>query len=278
MKKFLSLAIVLLLSSFSTAFGHFQMVYTPNTILTPQNSSKISMKLVFTHPFEAGHTMSMGLDKSGKVYKPKLFGVIKDGKFTNLIKKLKKITFTSITNSGVGYDLKNYRLKGMGDFIFILDPGPYYEASENIYIQQFTKVIVNRAGAATGWNEPTRLPTEILPLDKPYALWTGNVFRGVVVKKVGNKSIPVPFAEIEVEYMNHPIKGNKFIKKGHVEAPQDAFVTQGIIADKDGQFSYGIPKAGWWGFCALGSGGEATHKGLELSKDAVIWVQAVDMK
>lgn len=278
MKKILALAVVLFFAGLSSAYAHFQVMYTPNTILTPEDSSKISMKLVFTHPFEAGHTMSMGLDKSGKIYKPKKFGVIKDGKYTSLIKKLKKMTFTSITNSGVGYDFKNYRLKGMGDFIFILDPGPYFEGSENIYIQQFTKVIVNRAGASTGWNEPTGLPTEILPLDKPYALWTGNVFRGVVVKKVGNKVVPVPNAEIEVEFLNHPIKGNKFVKKGEVEAPQDAFVTQGIMSDANGQFSYGIPRAGWWGFCALGAGGEATHKGLELSKDAVIWVQAVDMK
>jgi len=191
---------------------------------------------------------------------------------------LKPITFTSLTNSGTGYELNDLRLKGMGDFIFILDPGPYYEGSEDIYIQQFTKVIVNRGGAADGWNEAAGLPTEILPLDKPYALWTGNVFRGVVTRKEGGKVVPVPFAEIEVEFMNHYIKGNAFDKQGKVEAPQDAYVTQTILADKDGMFAYGIPKAGWWGFCALGAGGEAKHNGKELSKDAVIWIQATDMK
>ncbi len=278
MKKVFALLAVMIFAGVSTAFGHFQVVHTPNTILTPDDSSKISFKLVFTHPFEAGHTMSMGMDKGGKVYPPKSFVMINKGKSVDLLKKLKAITFTSITNSGTGYELKNLRLKGMGDFVFALDPGPYYEGAEDIYIQQYTKVIVNRGGASTDWNEPAGLPTEILPLDKPYALWTGNVFRGIVVKRVGDKYVPVPNAEIEVEFLNHPVKGNAFVKKAIAEAPQDSFVTQGILADKDGEFSYGIPRAGWWGFCALGSGGEATHKGKELSKDAVIWVQAVDMK
>ncbi len=46
--------------------------------------------------------------------------------------------------------------------------------------------------------QPIRMPgsadpplVEIIPLDKPYALWTGNVFRGVVTCK----GEPVPDAE-----------------------------------------------------------------------------------
>jgi cobalt/nickel transport protein len=113
-------------------------------------------------------------------------------------------------------------------------------------------------------------------LDKPYALWTGNVFRGIV--KSNGK--PLPDAEIEVEYMNHQplMDKNTFAKKASVEAPQDAFVTMTIKANANGEFAFGIPKAGWWGFCALGVGPAKAHKGKELSQDAVIWIQAVDMK
>jgi len=60
--------------------------------------------------------------------------------------------------------------------------------------------------------------------------------------------------------------------------PQDAFVTMTIKANKNGEFSFGIPRAGWWGFCALGVGPAIKHNGKELSQDAVIWVQARDMK
>jgi cobalt/nickel transport protein len=260
------------------ALAHFQVIYTPKSALTPEDPSKVNLLLVFTHPFEAGHTMSMGLDAAGKIHPPKMFGLIQKGQKTDLLDKLKPIEFTSLTNKGRGYELNGLRLKGMGDFIFYLDPGPYYEKAEDAYIQQCTKIIVNRGGAPTNWNEPAGLPVEILPLDKPYALWTDNVFRGVVVRKEGDKYVPVPGAEIEVEYMNHAIKGHAFEKKAAVKAPQDAFVTQTILADDKGQFTYALPRAGWWGFCALGAGGDVKHDGKELSLDAVIWVQPQDMK
>ena len=80
--------------------------------------------------------------------------------------------------------------------------------------------------------------------------------------------------------MNHTplMDKNAFDKNAHAEAPQDAFVTMGVRANMNGEFSFGIPKAGWWGFCALGVGPDTEHKGKELSQDAVIWIKAVDMK
>ncbi len=40
------------------AFAHFQMIYTPESALN--KGGKIPLAIVFTHPFEAGHTMDMG--------------------------------------------------------------------------------------------------------------------------------------------------------------------------------------------------------------------------
>ena len=57
-----------------------------------------------------------------------------------------------------------------------------------------------------------------------------------------------------------------------VEAPHDAFVTPTIKADSNSVFTFGLPRAGWWGFAALGAGGDLKHNGKELSQDAVIWV------
>jgi len=247
------------------AFAHFQMIYTPESAL--EKGEKITLELVFTHPFEAGHTMDMG--------KPEAFGVLHKGKKKDLLKKLKPITWTSLTNSGKAYET-SYKLRGMGDFVFYLIPSVYYEPAEGAYMQQITKMIVNVAGAPTDWDTEVGLPAEIVPLDKPYALWTGNVFRGIV-KSEGK---PVPFAEIEVEYLNHsPLSDkNMFAKEAAVEAPQDAFVTLTIKANANGEFVFGIPKAGWWGFAALGVGPKTEYKGKELSQDAVIWIQARDMK
>ncbi len=268
----LSLAVFALGSG--PAVAHFQMIYTPKSAFTAEDPKKIDLKLIFTHPFEAGHTMDMGMDASGKSHPPKKFGVKTKDKDINLLDKIKPLEFTSLTNKGGGWELKDFEVKGMGDFIFYLDPGPYFEKSEDSYLQQITKIIVNRGGTPTIWHEPVGLPVEIVPLDKPYGLWTGNVFRGVVLKD----GKPVPNAEIEVEFLNHPIEKNSFGKKEFVKAPQDAFVTQTIFADAQGVFTYATPKAGWWGFAAVGAGGEMKYEGKDLSLDAVIWVQTVDMK
>ena len=266
MKRAITLTALLMIVAFaSPAMAHFQMIYTPESAL--QKAKTIDLKLVFTHPFEAGHTMDMG--------KPEQFFVVRKEKKKDLLSTLKPITWTSLTNNGAAYET-TYKLRGMGDNVFCLVPSPYMEKEEDAYIQQITKVVINTGGFPTDWDAEIGLPAEIVPLDKPYALWTGNVFRGIV-KSNGN---PVPFAEIEVEYMNHEpvLSKNAFSQKADVEAPQDAFVTMTIKANGDGEFSFGIPKAGWWGFCALGAGPDTEYKGKELSQDAVIWIQAKDMK
>ena len=115
-----------------------------------------------------------------------------------------------------------------------------------------------------------------LPLPKPYGLWTGNVFQGQVL----SNGKPVAGAEVEVEYMSHEpnLKKNGLSAKSSVKYPNGVMVTQAIMTDANGVFTFGIPKAGWWGFAALGVGPDKKHDGKELSQDAVIWVQAVDMK
>lgn len=263
-KRFFVLAGLALLTMAATASAHFQMIYTPESAL--EKAEAIDLKLVFTHPFEAGHTMDMGT--------PEQFFVVRKAKKQDLLDTLKPIQWTSLTNSGAAYET-SCKLRGMGDNVFCLVPAPYYEAEEEVYIQQISKMVVNTAGFPTDWDAEIGLAAEIVPLDKPYALWTGNVFRGIV-KSDGK---PVPYAEIEVEYLNHEplMEYNAFAKTAAVTAPQNAFVTMTIKANVNGEFAFGIPKAGWWGFCALGVGPDTEHKGKELSQDAVIWVQARDM-
>ncbi|WP_368658161.1 DUF4198 domain-containing protein [Budvicia aquatica] len=62
-----------------------------------------------------------------------------------------------------------------------------------------------------------------------------------MVTKAGK---PVPFAEIEVEYVND----------SGIKAPNDAYITQVLKADVNGTFNYVMPASGWWGFAALVEG------------------------
>ena len=107
-------------------------------------------------------------------------------------------------------------------------------------------------------------------------MWTGNVFKAQIL----SAGKPVPGAEVEVEFMSHmpDLKTNSMPEKSSVTYPQGSFYTQTIFSDDAGYITFGVPKAGWWGFAALGVGPDKEYKGKELSQDAVIWVKAVDMK
>ncbi len=82
------------------------------------------------------------------------------------------------------------------------------------------------------------LKTEIVPLSKPFGLYAGNVFQGIV--KLDGK--PVPLAEVEVEYYN--------IDKKYT-APTEYMITQTIKADGNGVFTYAAPVSGLVGFCGV---------------------------
>jgi cobalt/nickel transport protein len=264
-KKIILSSVVAFGLAASSAMAHFQMMYTPESAL--EKGGKITLKHVFTHPFADEHTMDMaGIEE---------FYVISKEEKTDLMKDLKPITFKGSHNSGKAYE-SVYNARKMGDHLFVMTPKPYYEANEEAYIQQITKMVVNVSGLPTDWDAELGLKAEIVPLTKPYSIWAGGTFTGVI--KSNGK--PVPYAEIEVEYMNHDIdmEKNATLKKTKVTAPQDSFVTIGIKANKDGEFTFGIPKAGWWGFAALGVGPDDKYEGKDLSQDAVIWIQAKDMK
>ena len=153
--------------------------------------------------------------------------------------------------------------------MFYLEPAPYWEPGEKKMIIHYTKVVVDFLGAETGWDALVGLPVEIEPLVRPYGLWTGNAFRGIV----RHDGQPVPFATVEVEYLN---------ADENVAIPNDAFVTQTIKADAQGVFSYSIPRAGWWGFAALVDGPQPmaapTGEKVDVELGGLIWVQTVDMK
>jgi cobalt/nickel transport protein len=196
--------------------------------------------------------------------KPKQFGVLVGGKKTDLTAALKDKKIDGKT----AYTA-SYKLAKPGDHVFFVEPAPYWEPAEQKLIVHYTKVVVNGMDSGQGWDAAVGFPIEIEPLVRPYGLWTGNCFRGVV-KKAGK---PLAFAEIEVEYYN---------SEGKVKPPADAFLTQVIKADANGTFCYTMPRAGWWAFAALIDGDEKMKgpdgKMVDVELGGLIWVRTVDMK
>eukprot|EP01029_Cantina_marsupialis_P023323 TRINITY_DN579562_c0_g1_i3.p1 TRINITY_DN579562_c0_g1~~TRINITY_DN579562_c0_g1_i3.p1 ORF type:complete len:166 (+),score=32.90 TRINITY_DN579562_c0_g1_i3:2-499(+) len=149
------------------------------------------------------------------------FFVVNRGKKKDLLKTLEPIIFKGNKDSGKAFKSK-YRASRMGDHMFVLVPKPYYDKISDEYIQQYTKTVVNVVGVPSDWDADLKLDAEIVALTKPYAIWTGSNFTGIV-KQNGK---PVPYAKIYVEYLNRDvnIKDNK-MGPSKVEAPQGSFLS-----------------------------------------------------
>ncbi|MDD3445878.1 MAG: DUF4198 domain-containing protein [Zavarzinia sp.] len=246
------LATTLGLALATPAAAHFQELL-PSADVLPEGGT-VDLDLVFTHPMDRGPQMQME--------RPARFGMLRDGAMTDLAPGL-----IEVLDGGKSAWRASVDLKEPGVAVFFVEPKPYWEPAEGKYIVHYTKVIVDSYASGEGWDAMVGLPVEIRPLTRPTGLWTGNVFTGVVTKG----GAPVPFAEVEVEFVND----------GSVTAPNDAFVTQVVLADANGTFTYAMARAGWWGFAALTEADETMKspagEDVPVEAGALIWVKTTDM-
>ena len=232
----------------SPASGHFGMVIPSDTMVMQDDNRTIDIALSFSHPMEM---QGMELDK------PKIFSVIREGRSSDLLGQLKQAKV-------MGHKAwhMRYRIRRPGVYTLHMEPQPYWEPAEDCFIVHITKTVVTAFGDDEGWDAEIGLKTEIVPLSKPFGLYAGNVFQGIV--KMDGKAIP--YAEVEVEFYN---------EHKTVHSPTEYMITQTIKADGNGAFTYAVPASGWWGFAALNTADyKMKHNGEEKDVElgAVIWV------
>ncbi|OUD15288.1 DUF4198 domain-containing protein [Thioflexithrix psekupsensis] len=251
--RFFTLPLLLLLST--VCHAHFQTLLPSSDSVADADDKTLTFLLAFTHPMAQGPLMSMEM--------PRQFGVFLDGKKHDLLAQLT----AQQSPNGQQFFHARFTLTQPRDHLFYLEPAPYWEPDEGQLIIHYTKVIVDAFEGVSAWDQLVGFPVEIEPLVRPYGLWTGNLFRGIVK----HHAQAVPFAEIEVEYFNDD----------GVKIPASPFLTQVIKADAQGVFSYAMPKAGWWGFAALI---EAEHPQknpqgelVPVELGGLIWVRTRDM-
>lgn len=234
------------------ALAHFGMVIPSDSMVMQNDKRQIRLQLSFSHPFEM-----IGMD----LQKPKVFSVFANGKNLDLLRSLKQ---NKLMDHQSWY--ADYRVARPSSHVFYMEPTPYWEPMEDCFIIHYTKTVVAAFGDSENWDKELGLKSEIVPLAKPFGLYAGNLFQGIV--KLDGK--PVPFAEIEVEYYNRSKKA---------KAPTDYMIAQTIKADGNGVFSYTVPKSGWWGFAALNTADfKLKYKGepKDVEVGAVIWVEFHD--
>jgi cobalt/nickel transport protein len=234
----------------SAAHAHFGMVIPSDNMVLQGESRDLKVLFAFAHPFER---------EGMPLVKPVRAGVHGPGGEVDLLPALKPMTFL-----GHPAFTATYSVGKPGTYIFFMEPQPYWEPAEDVFIKHYTKTYVTAFENDEGWDAELGLPTEITPLTKPFALYAGNVFQGIV--KVDGK--PVPYAEVEVEYYNEARKP--------LTAPTPYMITQTIKADGNGVFTYAAPAAGWWGFAALSTADyqlEQAGEKKDVEIGAVVWVR-----
>jgi cobalt/nickel transport protein len=254
MRQTLALCLLSLLSLPTSLHAHFGMII-PSANKVDQQQPSVHLSLSFSHPF-AG----IGMDME----RPAAFYTSKEGKREDLTARLSPATVMG--HQGWSLD---YSPKRPGVYWFVMEPQPYWEASEDLSIIHSTKTAVSAFDGDEGWAEPLGLKTEIVPLLRPFGNYGGNTFVGQVL--LDGK--PVPGSVVEVEYydQNKDRAGQKAL-----QAPSDAHVSQVVLADGRGIFTFSCPAAGWWGFAALNEGNftlknpQGKEKGVELG--AVLWL------
>lgn len=264
---------VLLLLWSANVNAHFQILFTED--LSRVRGGESTFVMAFSHPVHGGPNMDMGEPLAFYVLSQR--GDSAPVKRTDLSEYLERVTWRGPDDDSIGYRARLPRTatRSLGDYVFVLEPAPYYEAEEDKYIQQFTKTIMNVGGIPGNWAATLGLPAEVRALNKPYANWTGGIFRGIVL----GDGEPVPYAEIEVEYINHVVDTELpgFENRPIVQLPQTSYGNQSIRANAFGEFAVALPRAGWWGICALDIGPDKEHEGKPLSQDAVLWLEVKDV-
>lgn len=245
---------VLLAGAALPTHAHFQMIIPDDDMVKQGENRTVKLDVRFWHPME-GNGMNM--------VAPVKFGVAQGEQREDLLATLTATKLDDHKGDKRDAFTASYTLKKPGDHIFFVEPQPYWEPTEDSFIVHYTKVVVNGFGLEEGWDKELGMKAEIIPLTRPYGLWEGNVFQGIV--KVNGK--PMAFTDVEVEYFN---------QDGSVMPPADPMITQVIKTDSNGIFTYAMPWAGWWGFAALSTDDKPMPregKDYPVELGALIWVK-----
>ena len=255
MKKWLVFgAIGLFLGLFhSHALAQLVMIIPSDSMIMQEEDREVNVTLSYLHPFEG-----KGMDLA----KPSRFGVKNNRWKKSLVSQLEKADVMGQK----GWEV-TYRLARSGVYIFYVEQEPLWIPDEGRFISHNAKTVAAVSGSEEGWDERVDLTMEMVPLTRPFGLYTGNVFQGIVIldKK------PLPFAKVEISYYN---------KNGKAVAPADFMITQVVKADSNGVFTYAAPRAGWWGFMARNTSRKMKRGGdqKKLELRAALWVEFCDWK
>lgn len=221
------LLVLLALALPATALARFGLIIPSDELVTQGEPSAITLRLGLGDPQAPFLELA----------RPKRFGVQHLGEETDLLATLKPAQ----DKNPLAW-FADFASKRPGDYTFYVEHPPRWEAADEQFIVHLAKVCVNALALEEGWDEPVGLEAEIIPLSRPYGLWTGNLFSGQVLLN----GEPAPYAAIEIAWFGTGLETSPATP---VLAP--AYRLHKLRADANGVFHYAMPRAGWWGFAAI---------------------------
>lgn len=238
----------------ASAHAHFLELLPSKPLFEDAKGNKVSLDIAFGHPFY-GKLLKMDAPSEVMVISP-------GGEEKKLRLKDDEAGDTSTFQP-------SFKLKENGDYTVIAKGAPYYEPEEKQYIEQISKVVINAGGIEGPWNDPVGLPIEIVPLSRPYGLWAGSSFSGMVF--INGK--PAPHVKVEVT-----------LARGSEKLPElsELHDVATLYTDGVGMFTIALPFSGWWGLSAIShpdrmmAGPDGKDVPVEL--DGLIWIYADEAK
>lgn len=234
--------------------AHFLAFFPEKQVIDAGDSRRLHFPIHFTHPSTLGPTMSIA--------RPVSVGYMVNDTRVDLIDELKAVTQDSKTSWGLDVNLRR-----PGTYTFYTNQSPYLDPTEEVVITQYAKVVIDAFAALGQWQPTLGTPVEIIPLTRPFALWTNSLFTGRVLAD----GQPAANVSVEVEYYND----------SGVVLPSDAWASLEVRTNVAGEFSVVLPREGWWGIAALvPDKALITHEGEQYQHEqaGVIWLQVRDMK
>ncbi len=138
-----------------------------------------------------------------------------------------------------------------GVYHFIMQSKAIWQPEENRFTQYSVKVQVPVHGSSEGWDMPLNTGFEILPLSRPFGMYTGMSFTGQILhdgKPVSGALVAAARLDPAAKINAHPPVSNRPKGKNTPNTLAPFYAVQEVKADQQGIFTFTCPLSGWWGF------------------------------
>lgn len=175
-----------------------------------------------------------------------------DGMIIDLTDKLRSNGLTS----SISYDSRR-----IGDTWIVAHTPMSWTEHDSTFAETTVRTLVHQ-GLSRGWETPLGLPLEIVPLNRPYGLLSGDAFRFELLHDGEPLADAIIYAE---KYYDPPMKK---------PYPSEALMTRTARTDRNGIAMVTLNSPGWWVLFALHEleeMEEGGRSGVATLQDAV-WV------